>query len=215
MKKRIGILGSGVVGQVLANGFIKHGYEVMIGTNDPAKHAALKEQTMGKASIGNFEETAVFGGIVVLATKGTAAESTILKLGTHLAGKTVIDTTNPIADIAPVNGVLQYFTATGESLLERLQKLAPEANFVKAFNSVGNAFMVNPDFKGIHPSMFLCGNDNNAKAEVTGIIESFGWEPEDMGKAEAARAIEPLCILWCIPGFTKNEWSHAFKILKY
>jgi predicted dinucleotide-binding enzyme len=157
----------------------------------------------------------VFGGIVVLATKGTAAESTILKLGTHLAGKTVIDTTNPIADIAPVNGVLQYFTATGESLLERLQKLAPEANFVKAFNSVGNAFMVNPDFKGIHPSMFLCGNDNNAKAEVTGIIESFGWEPEDMGKAEAARAIEPLCILWCIPGFTKNEWSHAFKILKY
>lgn len=215
MKKRIGVLGSGIVGQVLANGFIKHGYEVMIGTNDPSKHAALGEQTGGKAAIGNFEVTAKFGEIIVLASKGTAAESAIRIAGlANLGGKTVIDTTNPIADAAPVNGVLQYFTTTGESLMERLQAMAPGANFVKAFNSVGNAFMINPDFKGIRPSMFLCGNSDSAKAEVTEIIETFGWEPEDMGKAEAARAIEPLCILWCIPGFTKNQWNHAFKLLK-
>jgi 8-hydroxy-5-deazaflavin:NADPH oxidoreductase len=215
MHKKIGIIGSGIVGQVLANGFIKYGYHVMIGTNDPSKHAVLNEQTSGKAAIGTFEETAGFGDIIVLATKGTVADSAILKAGIlNFAGKTVIDATNPIADAAPVNGVLQYFTNLNESLMEKLQKLVPEARFVKAFNSVGNAFMINPDFNGIKPTMFICGNDEAAKKEVTGILDLFGWETEDMGKVEAARAIEPLCILWCIPGFTKNEWSHAFKLLK-
>lgn len=215
MKTKIGILGSGIVGQVLANGFIKHGFDVMIGTNDPAKHVSLKEQTHGKASIGTFEETAEFGEIIVIATKGTAAESAIKKAGIlHLAGKTIIDTTNPIADTPPTHGVLQYFTSYDESLMEKLQKLAPEAHFVKSFSCVGNAFMVNPDFGGIKPSMFICGNHDEAKKEVAGILDKFGWETEDMGKAEAARAIEPLCILWCIPGFLRNSWMHAFKLLK-
>lgn len=215
MKQRIGILGSGIVGQVLANGFIKYGFEVMIGTNDPSKHDSLKEQTGNKAAVGDFTETANFGEILVLATKGTVAETAIAKAGfDHFKSKTVIDATNPIAEAAPVNGVLQYFTSYQESLMERLQKLVPEANFVKAFNSVGNAFMINPDFNGMKPTMFICGNDDNAKTKVTGILDLFGWEVEDMGKSEAARAIEPLCMLWCIPGFTKNQWSHAFKLLK-
>ena len=215
MSKKIGIIGSGIVGHVLANGFIKYGFDVMIGTNDPSKHVILQEQTAGKAAIGTFEETAKFGEIIVLATKGTAALSGIEKAGiNHLKSKTVIDATNPIADVAPVNGVLQYFSSFDESLMERLQKLAPETNFVKAFNSVGNAFMINPDFGGIKPTMFICGNNEEAKKEVAEITDLFGWEVEDMGKAEAARAIEPLCILWCIPGFLRNEWSHAFKLLK-
>ncbi len=215
MKQKIGILGSGVVGQVLANGFIKHGYTVMIGTNDPDKHALLKTQTFGKAAIGNFNEAARFSDIIVLATKGSAVESAIKKLEkSNFIGKTIIDTTNPIADVVPVNGVLQYFTSYGESLLERLQVIIPEAHFVKAFNSVGNGFMINPDFKGVKPTMFICGNSDKAKQEVAAITEIFGWEAEDMGKAEAARAIEPLCMLWCIPGLTKNEWNHAFKLLK-
>lgn len=98
--------------------------------------------------------------------------------------------------------------------MEELQKNVTDAHFVKAFNSVGSAFMVNPDFGGVKPSMFICGNNENAKDQVKKILEVFGWEVEDMGKAEAARAIEPLCMLWCIPGFLNNQWSHAFKLLK-
>ena len=131
----------------------------------------------------------------------------------YLAGKPVIDATNPIAEVAPVNGVLKFFTSLDESQMELLQREFPEAHFVKAFNSVGHACMVNPQFKGGKPKMFICGNDEAAKNTVRGILDQFGWETADMGKAESARAIEPLCMLWCIPGFLRNEWTHAFKLL--
>jgi predicted dinucleotide-binding enzyme len=98
--------------------------------------------------------------------------------------------------------------------MERLQREFPDVRFVKAFNSVGNAGMVNPSFRGGKPTMFVCGNDDAAKKTVIKIVEQFGWEPEDMGKVEAARAIEPLCILWCIPGFLRNDWMHAFKLVR-
>jgi hypothetical protein len=215
MKKKIGIIGSGVVGQTLANGFIRHGYEVMIGTNTPAKHEELKAKTKGQAQIGSFAETAAFGEIVVLATKGTAAESALQAAGvSNLRNKTVIDTTNPIADAPPVNGVLQYFTSQNESLMERLQTFAPESHLVKSFSCIGNALMVNPDFGGVKPTMFICGNDAGAKNDVSAILDRFGFEVADMGGVEGARAIEPLCILWCVPGFLHNTWSHAFKLLK-
>lgn len=215
MAKRIGVIGSGIVGQVLANGFIKHGYNVMIGTNDASKHAELKEKTNGKAAIGTFEATAKFADLVVLAPKGGAAEKAVTLAGiANLKGKTIIDTTNPIADAPPTNGVLKFFTTLDDSLMERLQRLAPEAHFVKSFSCAGNVFMVNPDFGGVKPTMFIAGNNDAAKADVKAILDQFGWEVEDMGKAEAARAIEPLCILWCIPGFLSNSWMHAFKLLK-
>ena len=215
MSTKIGIVGSGIVGQTLATGFGKHGYEVTIGTNTPGKREELKSKTNGKAIVGSFEDAAVFGDIVVLATKGTAAEAALRAAGiANLKGKTVIDTTNPIADAPPVNGVLQYFTPQNESLMERLQTLAPEAHFVKSFSCVGNAFMVNPDFGGIKPTMFICGNDEGAKNGVKTILDQFGFDVADMGAAEGARAIEPLCILWCIPGFLSNSWTHAFKLLR-
>lgn len=97
--------------------------------------------------------------------------------------------------------------------MEELQKAIPEAKFVKAFNSVGNLLMYRPQLSAT-PTMFICGNDDKAKKKVTEVLTAFGWETEDMGKAEAARAIEPLCILWCIPGFLQNDWMHAFKLLK-
>jgi len=109
--------------------------------------------------------------------------------------------------------VLKFFTNLDESLMERLQNAFPEAHFVKAFSSVGNACMVNPQFQGGKPTMFICGNSEAAKATVRGVLDQFGWETADMGKAEAARAIEPLCMLWCIPGFLRNDWVHAFKLL--
>jgi len=211
----IGIIGSGVVGQALANGFIKHGYSVMLGTNTPSKREALQGKTNGKARIGSFADAAAFGEIVVFAPKGSAAEAAIKATGAaNLRGKTVIDTTNPIAERPPENGVIHYFTTLDESLMERLQRLAPEARFVKAFCSAGNAFMVDPDFGGVKPTMFICGNDDDAKKATTRILDQFGWETMDMGKVESARAIEPLAILWCIPGFLYNNWSNAFKMLR-
>lgn len=213
--KRIGILGSGMVGQTLATGFLKHGYEVKVGTGDAKKLSQWQSTAGAGAGVGSFAEVAAFGEIVVLAVKGTAAIEAVKKAGpAALAGKTVIDTTNPIADEPPQKGILKFFTTLDESLMERLQTAYPAVNFVKAFSSVGNASMVDPKFPGGAPTMFICGNNDSAKAEVKNILDQFGWETEDMGKVEAARAIEPLCILWCIPGFQRNQWSHAFKLLK-
>jgi len=165
---KIGILGSGIVAQSLAAGFLRHGHDVTLGTRTASKLADWKKQNP-KANIAGFAETAKFGELVVLAVKGTVALEALRATGVaNLAGKTVIDATNPIADAPPVSGVLKFFTSLDESLMERL---------------------------------------------VSGILDQFGWETADMGKAEAARAIEPLCILWCIPGFLRNDWSHAFKLL--
>jgi len=213
--KKIAVLGSGVVGQVLADGFLAHGYEVMRGTRDPGKLAAWKIKAGGKAAVGTSAEAARYGQTIVLAVKGTAAEAVLDQCGAEaLAGKTVIDTTNPIADKPPVHGVLSFFTSLDESLMERLQRRVPAARFVKAFSCAGNALMVNPKMKGGPPTMFICGDHAGAKAEVKAILDQFGWETEDLGAVEAARAIEPLCILWCIPGFLSKRWTHALKLIE-
>ena len=212
---KIGIIGSGVVGQTLAGGLLKYGHEVMIGTGDVSKLANWKAQAGEKAFTGSFADAAAFGELIILAVKGSKAAEALQKSGAaNLEGKTVIDATNPIADLPPVNGVLRFFTDLNESLMEKLQKEFPAVSFVKAFNSVGNAFMVNPGLPGGKPTMFICGNSDKAKAEVRNILDQFGWETEYMGQVEAARAIEPLCMLWCIPGISKNQWTHAFKLLK-
>jgi predicted dinucleotide-binding enzyme len=185
----------------------------MRGSRDPAKLAAWKTAAKGDARTGSFADAAAWGEIVVLAIKGGAAEELVGQLAAQLAGKTVLDATNPIADEPPQNGVVRYFTKMNESLMERLQKLAPAAHFVKAFNSVGNMFFVNPPFKPT-PTMFLCGNDAGAKQEAAEICAKFGWEGVDMGAVEVARPIEALCQLWCAPGLARNEWAHAFHWLK-
>lgn len=213
---KIGIIGSAQVGQALSKAFLSEGYEVMLGTRNTEKPEVLKFKSENlSVEIGNFGQTAKFGEMLVLATGGTITEEAIKLAGvSNFSGKVVIDTTNPIAKEPPVNGVLKYFTTPDDSLMERIQKWLPDAKLVKAFNSVGNALMYRPGFKGGPPTMFICGNDEEAKKKVSAILRSFGWEAEDMGKVEAARAIEPLCILWCIPGFVRNQWTHAFKLLK-
>lgn len=211
---KVGILGSGDVGKVLAKGFLKNGYQVAIGSDHPEKLTEFKRENP-EMETATFEQAAQSGDIVVVCVKGTVAEKIVEKVKRHITGKTVIDTTNPIADAPPQNGVLKYFTSLEESLMERLQTIAPDAQFVKAFNSIGSSLMVNPEFgDDTKPTMFICGNNDDAKKKVHEILEKFGFEVEDMGKVESARAIEPLCILWCIPGFLRNEWSHAFKLLK-
>src|SRR5215813_182913 len=197
---KIGVLGSGDVGKALAGGFFKYGHRVMLGSRDADARNLTEWAAQNPAGqTGNFADAARFGDLVVLAVKGTAALDALRAAGAaNLAGKPVIDATNPIADAPPVNGVVKFFTSLDESLMERLQREFADARFVKAFNSVGNAFMINPQFKGGKPTMFICGNDEAAKRTVRGILDQFGWETADMGKVEGARAIEPLCMLWLI-----------------
>jgi hypothetical protein len=186
----------------------------MLGTRTAAKLADWTVQNP-KGRVGSFADSAKFAELAVLAVKGANAADALRAAGAaaNLEGKPVIDTTNPIADAPPVNGVLKFFTNLDESLLERLQREFNGIRLVKAFNSVGSACMVDPQFKGGQPTMFICGNDEAAKGTVGKILGQFGWEIADMGQAEAARAIEPLCMLWCIPGFLRNDWVHAFKLL--
>jgi predicted dinucleotide-binding enzyme len=208
-----GVLGSGEVGQVLAKGLKDHGYEVRIGSRTPAKLAGYSKQTGIQA--GTFAEVARWGEAVVLSVAGSAAEQVLGLVGSEaVRGKLVIDTTNPIADEPPEQGVLKSFTSLNTSLMEQLQRAHPEARFVKSFNCVGAARMVDPDFHGTRPTMFYCGDDPGAKATVARILDQFGWDAEDMGGAIAARAIEPLAVLWCIPGFLRDSWTHAFHLLR-
>jgi predicted dinucleotide-binding enzyme len=211
---KIGIIGSGVVAQTLGSGFLKHGHEVMLGTRDSSKLAEWTKANP-KGGVAGLADIAKFAELVVLAVKGAAAIDAVRAAGVaNLAGKTVIDATNPIADAPPVNGVLKFSTDLDYSLMERLQRDFVGVHFVKAFNSVGAGQMIDPSYKEGKPTMFICGNDEGAKQVVAKLLDQLGWEAADMGKAEAARAIEPLCMLWCIPGFLRNEWTHAFKLLR-
>ncbi len=209
---KIGIIGSGTVAQTLAAGFLEDKHEVMLGTGSPQKLDAFRAKH-ASAKVGSFDETATFGELVVLAVKGDAAEKIVAGVASKLAGKPVADTTNPLDGKPPVDGVLSYFTGPNDSLLERLQRAAPDAQWVKCWNSVGAPAMVRPKLAGGPPTMFICG-DEAGKAAVKPLVEAFGWASADMGPVSAARAIEPLCILWCIPGFRDNSWSHAFHLLK-
>lgn len=210
---KIGILGSGDVAKALAKGFLAQDHQVTFGSNHPEKLADFIA-AHPQAEVQSFAQAAAAGELLIIAVKGSIAQSLLQPLAAQLQGKVVIDTTNPIADAAPVKGVLQFFTGPNDSLGEHLQAALPGARVVKAFNSVGSHFMVNPQFPGGKPSMFIAGNDAEAKRLVGRVVESFGWELEDMGDIESSRALEPLCQLWCLPGFRENRWAHAFKLLK-
>ena len=210
---KVGVLGSGDVAKTLAGGFLKHGHTVKVGSRSPAKLADWSGKNSG-STVGTFAEAAQFGELVVVAVKGNVAADALSLAGAkNLAGKTVIDACNPIEDAPPDKGVLRFFTDINLSLMEQLQRQFSDAHFVKAFNSVGAPCMINPQFAGGRPTMFICGNNEGAKKQVAQINDQFGWETADMGPAEAARALEPLCMLWCIPGFIRNDWTHAFKLL--
>lgn len=215
MKQKIGIIGSGMVAKSLGTGLLKQGYELMLGTRDTSKLTEWQNADHNaSARVGTFADTALFADIIILAVKGNIAQELLQGIpAEYLSGKTIIDATNPIAAAPPINGVLKFFTTQDQSLMEILQDSIPEAHFVKAFNSVGSALMVHPSFDS-KPTMFICGNNDDAKKEVSVLLDELGWEAADFGKATSARAIEPLCMLWCIPGMLHNQWNHAFKLLK-
>lgn len=211
--QRVGVIGSGDVATTLAKGFKKHGYEVRIGSRTVDKVAAFA--TEAGIGAGTFAEVGAWADTLVLAVKGGAALAALALVGPEaLAGKVVMDTTNPIGG-PPEDGVLPFFTEINHSLMERLQAGYPAARFVKAFSCIGNALMVDPVLPGgARPTMFICGNDAAAKADVTAVCRRFGHDVWDLGTAKAARGIEPLCIVWCLPGFRDNDWTHALTMVR-
>lgn len=204
----VAILGSGVVGQTLAAGLRDLGHTVTIGSRTGQEVEGWDGPTA------TFADALAGADLAVLSVKGTVAKELVTSLAAELEGVVVLDTTNPIADTAPTDGVVALFTRSNESLMESLQAAAPGAKFVKAFNSVGSGLMVQPVLTGGTPTMFIAGDDEAARGTAAEIVTALGWEVEDVGTAVAARAIEPLCILWCIPGMRDNDWMHAFKVLR-
>lgn len=214
---KIGILGSGAVGKALAIGITSEGNEVMLGTRDP-KASKITEWLSGAGkgiTAGTFDETAGFGEMIVLCPLYRAIDEVINLAGKkNFEGKIVIDTTNPIAEEPPVNGVLKYVKTAEGSAGEHIQNMLPNSHVVKAFNSIGSGYMYKPKFEDGQPTMFICGNNDEAKSTVTGLLEKFGWDVMDSGGIEASNALEGLCIIWCARGFKEGQWNHAFKLLK-
>jgi predicted dinucleotide-binding enzyme len=210
---RVAILGTGDVGRALGKAFLAMGHEVKMGSRQAGNEKALAfvKETGGKAGQGSFAEVAKWGEWVVLATLGAANEAVIKACGAaSLDGKVLVDTTNPL-DFS--TGKPRLSLAGNDSAGEQVQRLAPGAKVVKAFNSVGNAHMFKPSFPGGPPDMFICGNDAEAKKKVGGLLKDFGWGVIDLGGIESSRYLEPLCLVWVLHGMATNSWNHAFKML--
>jgi predicted dinucleotide-binding enzyme len=213
---KVGVLGSGDVGQVIATGFADLGHEVKIGAREAgnAKAAAWLEKTKGKkTSAGTFEEAARFGDVIVVAVLGEAAEQALKLAGTsNFDSKTVIDVTNPLDFSAgmPPKHLYGFSTSSGE----KVQAAIPKANVVKTLNIIGNAGMINPRFKQGDPDMLLCGDSEAAKRQVEQILRDFGWKNiTDLGGIGQSRVMEAVCLLWVTYAIKNNTWTHALKIL--
>jgi hypothetical protein len=211
----VGILGTGDVGRALGKGFIALGHDVKLGARDAKNEKALAwTREMGpKASAGSFGDAAVFGEVILLATLGTANESAIRMAGLeHISGKVLIDTTNPL-DFS--GGMPPKLAVSGnDSAGERVQRLLPDAQIVKAFNTVGNPFMFKPEFPGGPPDMFIAGNSDDAKETVTRILKDFGWGVVDVGGIECSRYLEAMCMVWVLSAVRASNWNQAFKMLR-
>ncbi len=210
------ILGTGDVAKALAMGFLRDGDEVMMGTRDPSagRLSEWSEVAEGRAAVGTFADAAAWGDRVVLATKGVVNAEVIAAAGPdRLAGKLVVDTTNPLD---PSEGMPPRLVVPPEgSAGEQVQALAPGARVVKCWNIVGNPFMADPaGFEGGPPTMFVCGDHEAAKAEVAALLDAWGWEVSDVGPLWMSRHLESMCIVWVAHGVATGAWSHAFKMLR-
>ncbi|MEO8033466.1 MAG: NADPH-dependent F420 reductase [Acidobacteriota bacterium] len=212
MKKvKVGVLGSGDVGKVLAGGFVRLGHEVMVGSRDRGKLSEWVAKTGDGASAGTFAEAAAFGDILILATLGVATAGAIEMAGpANFRGKVVIDATNPLEFST---GKPRLSVGWTDSLGEQIQRQLPEARVVKAFNTVGNAHMIQPSFPDGPPDMFLCGDDADAKTVVGQVCQHFGWGVVDIGGIEGSRHLEPMCMVWVLACMRSGSWSKAFKLL--
>jgi hypothetical protein len=212
---KIGILGTGDVGKALGAGFLAKGHEVKMGSREAAnpKLQAWVKQAGPKASGGTFADVAAWAEVAVLATLWSGTESALRLAGTErLKGKVVLDATNPL--VFTPNQPPRLALGHTDSGGEQVQRWLPGAKVVKVFNIVGSGHMVNPQFPGGPPDMFICGDDAGAKKSVTDFCAAFGWPVIDMGGIEGARLLEPMCILWVTYGIRTGGWNHAFKMLR-
>ena len=214
-QSRVGVLGSGEVGRRLAAGFQSRGHEVMIGSRDPGK-PELREWLSGDGAdikAGTFEQAAVHGELLVLAVLGSAAQDAIAETGLeNFGGKVVIDATNPL-DFS--DGFPPKLSISGQdSLGERVQRALPGAKVVKAFNTIGNPYFVDPRFSDGEPTMLIAGDDESAKRTVTDALADFGWsDVVNIGGIEGSRELEAICITWVKIGGARGAWDHGFKLL--
>jgi 8-hydroxy-5-deazaflavin:NADPH oxidoreductase len=212
---KVGVLGTGDVGKVLASAMIQLGHEVKMGSREAtnAKSAEWKQKNGERASTGTFAEAAKFGEIIFLCTLWTGTENALQMAGReNFGGKVLIDTTNPL--IFEPHQPPRLALGLSDSGGEQVQRWLPDAKVVKAFNIVGNAHMFHPKFEGGPPTMFFCGNDATAKKQVADLLTNFGWESIDIGGIEGSRLLEPMCILWVNYGIRTGTWKHAFKLLR-
>jgi len=214
-QSRVGVLGSGEVGRRLAAGFCGRGHDVMIGSRDPGK-PELREWLSGDGAgieAGTFAQAAAHGELLVLAVLGNAAEEAIADAGPdNFRGKVVIDATNPLDSSG---GFPPKLSITGEdSLGERVQRALPDARVVKAFNTIGNPYFVDPSFSEGQPTMLIAGDDEDAKRAVGDVLADFGWsDVVDIGGIEGSRELEAICIAWVKIGGVRGSWDHGFKLL--
>jgi predicted dinucleotide-binding enzyme len=212
---RVGVLGSGEVGRRLAAGFHSRGHDVMIGTRDPDT-PELRAWLSGEGAgiqAGSLAQTAAHGELLVVAVLGNAAEQAIAAADPgNFRGKVVIDAMNPL-DFS--SGFPPRLSISGEdSLGERVQRALPDARVVKAFNTIGNPYFVDPSFAEGKPTMLIAGNDEDAKRTVEDVLADFGWpEPVDIGGIEGSRELEAICIAWVKIGGARGAWDHGFKVL--
>jgi predicted dinucleotide-binding enzyme len=195
---RIGVLGAGQVGQALAEGWARHGHETRLANRS------------GDAG-GTYAEVADWAELVFLAVLGTAAVDVVTGVADSLAGKVLVDATNPL-DFS--SGRAELFVRGDDSLGEQVQRAVPQVRVVKAYNTVNNALMVDPDLPGGPPTMMLAGDDAAAKATVADLLQSTGWEAADLGGIECSRELEQLCMTWVRIGVQTGTWGHAFKVLR-
>ena len=212
---RVGVLGSGQVGQRLAAGFRGRGHEVMIGSRDPAKPELVRWLSGEGAGIeaGTFAAAAAHGELAVLAVLGNAAEQAIAEAGPeNFSGKVVIDAMNPL-DFS--GGFPPKLSIAGQdSLGERVQHALPDARVVKAFNTIGSAYFVDPNFTEGDPTMLIAGDDEDAKRAVADVLADFGWsQTVDIGGIEGSRELEAICIAWVKIGGARGAWDHGFSLL--
>ena len=199
---RIGILGSGAVGQALTRGLTRHGHEVRIGT---------RRDAVEDLPVGTPAEVVADAELVFLSVLGQAAVEVASGVREQLAGKVLVDTTNPL-DFS--SGAPSLFVGHTDSLGEQVQRAVPEGRVVKAYNTVGNTLMVDPDLPGGPPSMLICGDSDEAKAVVTDLLVSTGWDVVDLGGISASRYLEPMCLAWVLHGLRSGSWQHAFRLLR-
>jgi predicted dinucleotide-binding enzyme len=208
---KIGIVGSGEVGFQLAEGLVRHGHQVMLGSRDPNQDKIQNWSKSSGAQTGTLPETTSFGDLLILATAWSGTENAIQLAGPkNFAGKVLIDVTNPLAHGPSGPSLAIGHTDSGG---EQVQRWLPDAKVVKCFSIVGSKLMIDPKLPGGPPDMFYCGNDEGAKRTVQDLLRSVGWGAIDLGGIESSRYLEPMAMAWIVHGFRTNTWNHAFKLL--